>query len=110
MSHTPEPWKIEPCKCGGDGCHSWLIAEPIMTDSRMQKADAARIVSCVNGCQGLNPAAYKQVVEALTAIVARINGEFDNPALDKYGMLEVDSLEGLKRIAQQALARAEGRT
>ena len=38
MSHTPEPWKIEPCKCGGDGCHSWLIAEPIMTDSRMQKA------------------------------------------------------------------------
>ena len=95
-------------------------------------ANAARIIACVNGCAGLTEdeikeaihwyrtrkqagmtstlkrdEAYRQVVEALTAIVARINGEFDNPALDKYGLLELDSLEGVKRIAQQALAAAQ---
>lgn len=110
MKHTPEPWIVEkdresistsgPCRYMADYCQEAI-------DKKTIRSNAARIVACVNGCQGLNPAAYRQVVEALTAIVARINGEFDNPALEKYGMLELDSLEGIKRIAQQALTAQE---
>ena len=30
-----------------------------------KEANAARIVSCINGCAGLNPAAFRECVEAL---------------------------------------------
>ena len=111
MSYTPEPWKI-----GNRGMIYTddlrvAIMEPCKDASiEEQAANAARIVSCVNGCQGLNPAAFRAVVEALTAIVARINDEFDNPALVKQGFLGLDSLEGMKRIAEHALATAQEST
>jgi hypothetical protein len=41
-------------------------------------------------------------VTALAAIMARIQGEFDHPALAAYGPLEADTLADVLRIAQHA--------
>lgn len=66
QAHTPEPWKI-----GNRGMIYTddlrvAIVEPCKDASiEEQAANATRIVACVNGCAGLNPAAYRQVVEAL---------------------------------------------
>ena len=118
MSHTPEPWKeVEysdyEIKQAGSirGFNNQCVVSPrqgvVGRNLEESEANANRIVACVNGCAGLNPAAYRECVEALTAIIARINGEFDNPALLKQGLLGLDSLEGMKRMAEHVLAQAE---
>ena len=64
MSHTPEPWHIEE---GDIFSSEGNIANVFGADGSHPQAaaNAARIVSCINGCAGLNPASYRQVVEAL---------------------------------------------
>ena len=115
MSHTPEPnthpedvtkltgsWTLEPWKFDPTSEHIYelhgdmrLIARVLLTN---QSANAARIVACVNGCTGLNPAAYRQVVEALQAVETFLLPlEADAP----------DSLSKTVVIVQQALALAE---
>ena len=70
MRHSPEPWRV---KRGGQTIYPadvWIekdddhqIAE--MSASYDCGADADRIVACVNGCAGLNPAAYGECTEAM---------------------------------------------
>ena len=69
MSHTPEPWTIARKKHDGEflqieGNTGHIVC---FFPWRIKEAtpDARRIVACVNGCAGLNPAAYREVVEAL---------------------------------------------
>jgi hypothetical protein len=50
--------------------------------------------------------AHAELVTALTAIVARINGEWDNPALVGFGPLDVNSDNDILAIANAALAKA----
>lgn len=45
----------------------------------------------------------KMLLEALTAIKARIQGEYDNPALLAYGALTCDSADDVLTIADTAL-------
>ena len=46
-------------------------------------ANAARIVACVNGCQGLNPAAYRALVTAIQAhLTVTCPGLADTQLLD----------------------------
>ena len=97
MNHTPEPWKYarksveyregqaaahyghhvscdQHAKPGVvSGCDS--IAEVRGHDDMEARANAIRIVACVNGCAGLNPAAYREVVEAGRVIDASIDEE-----------------------------------
>ena len=98
MSHTPEPWKQ------GTNYPGRVLSVPtnrsvaecgLDTDqpSEEELANAARIVACVNGCAGLNPASSREVVEALHSLLAcRWVAETSS--------VEVDA-------AQQALAHAE---
>ena len=44
-----------------------------------------------------------ELATALTAIVARIDGDFDNPALWGHGPLFTDSLVDIKEIVNKAL-------
>lgn len=46
---------------------------------------------------------------ALQAIVARIHGEFDHPALLKYGALSVNTTSDCDSIARSALSAASGK-
>ena len=97
MSHTPEPWITVPENAMPAG--TWNIGTeqdsgsigityPGTLGVDAAKSNAARIVACVNGCAGLNPAAYRQVVEALQAI------------------LDCGSLKKAEQLAQAALAAA----
>ena len=75
MSHTPEPWswisandkawRIEANRgeciaVNGDSYEAWGLQNE-------HEANGIRIVDCINGCAGLNPAAYRACVEALEA-------------------------------------------
>jgi len=42
--------------------------------------------------------------EALEAIVARYNGEWDNPSLMKFGPLSTDTADDMFHIAKDALS------
>ena len=73
MSHTTEPWTV------GESCHvengqdiRWVVQnENIICKGTLQ--DMVRLVACVNGCAGLNPAAYHQAVEALKEAYIALN-------------------------------------
>jgi hypothetical protein len=41
--------------------------------------------------------------EALTAIVARLKGEYDNPAIEAFGPLSESTRDDILRLAQEAL-------
>ena len=45
--------------------------------------------------------------DTLKAIIARINGEFDNPCLRAKGTLMVDKIADIERFAVEALDMAE---
>ena len=54
-------------------------------------------------------AAAPDMYEALKAIVARIDGDFDNPELMKRGPLSFYGMNDIVRFANEALAKAEGK-
>ena len=69
QTHSTEPWAL------GEYPH-WITdatgkhvaaVEKFTIENGVYHANAARIVSCINGCEGLNPAAFKDCVEALAA-------------------------------------------
>ena len=85
MSHTQEPWKlVETSATGPKKTSTTRISYELRVDDGYfgtldfgefepnreagmdgARANAERIVACVNGCAGLNPAAYRKCVEAL---------------------------------------------
>jgi hypothetical protein len=80
--HTPEPWRIvneHPQKAvyyifphKGRNCytkHCGIASISRYTNEKTHLADAERIVACVNGCEGLNPAAYREVHSLLVEAV-----------------------------------------
>lgn len=82
QAHTVEPWgTADPVHDYHQG-NTWLVpvfaniaasgdkiaAQAEASNRSRAQANAARIVACVNGCAGLNPAAYRQVVEALRVL------------------------------------------
>ena len=76
--HTPEPWRVEDKPTYGQS-GDLIVAQPDELTERQSNhvaycpvrkdtsvgANAARIVSCINGCAGLDPAAYWACVEAV---------------------------------------------
>ena len=107
MSHTPELWKIGNRGMIYSDDLQVAIMEPCKDASiEEQAANAARIVACVNGCAGLNPAAYREVVEALREFSTLFEqGYFENALTMPSGKRIV---LGVKDKVKQALAHAEG--
>ena len=110
MSHTKEPWKVvyeegkSPPRVDGIYAGEERIVE---TDSGYyppNSVNAERIVTCVNGCAGLNPAAYREVVEALTWFVNE--AERDVRHGNDRGSVYTDVLAS----AKQALAQVKEAT
>jgi hypothetical protein len=104
-SHTPEPWAIFdaadrfPGIEAPDAGFSIVLWGNEDEDAGVRGeseehalANAARIVSCVNACAGLNPEAVPEMVKALEEIAK-------NPSLTSGGRM---------RIAAAALAKAKG--
>ena len=95
--HTKEPWRIElGVIIGADDIE--LGALDGHENYERCQIDKVRIVACVNGCAGLNPAAYRECVEALKRTVeyAAYNPELE----DEFSWV---------KHAKQALAHAEAK-
>ena len=96
MSHTPEPWTEK-------------------TIVRFE--DMPRVRACVNGCAGLNPAAYREVVEALKILIDRQVQRNSNAVHPSQMFCHTCGSNSKKtvhakgcpvEVAEQALARAQG--
>jgi hypothetical protein len=70
------------------------IADVFGEDRETRKANAQAI------------AAVPELIAALQAIQARIAGEWDNPALVAYGPLSPNSINDIKIMCANALAKA----
>ena len=76
--HTKEPWYNEEAlhddEMGGPKPARILAeGERVVYDpegDEVKEADRRRIILCVNSCAGLDPVAYRQVVDAGRAILA----------------------------------------
>ena len=68
---TKEPWGKKKHHEGIYGADGTLIngaSCDCALNLDTSEANEARIVACVNGCTGLNPAAFRECVEALKAV------------------------------------------
>lgn len=67
--HTKEPWKVvKPCHGHNTGYRCVQIGkDSLYTTLEMFPEDAERIVACVNGCDGINPAAVQDLLAACKA-------------------------------------------
>ena len=86
--HTPGPWKVSTANPYAVNTVSGGIATAHGTDdanyseffpsTEQAKANARRIVACVNACEGINPEAVPDLLEALKDAVAA----YDDADLD----------------------------
>jgi hypothetical protein len=63
-------------------------------------ANAERIVACVNGCEGINPAAVRDMYEALRVVVRCIPSHAANSG-------DAERLGNLRDVLRAAIAKAE---
>lgn len=117
--HTPEPWTTEGSngiylKLPNGDTHSFPIiwsekagmdVAYIVPMDDTKRADADRIVACVNALAGLNPEAVQDVVEALRGILREIEYCVDDGSFER-GI--VDANVGII-AARAALAKLEGK-
>lgn len=86
MKHTPGPWHWEDDEFGnyraivGNG---HVLCEAMQYESEspfidISVPDAARIVACVNACEGINPEAVPDLMKALDVIVGFAGFNLEN--------------------------------
>ena len=72
--------------------------------------NAARIVSCVNGCAGLDPAAYRGLIEAAEALEAKLDRkESKSGKGDDCQWATIDRRDATAKNLRAAIARATGK-
>lgn len=76
---TPEPWttwdKFPSLLLVAAADDNISCCIPQGADESSVNANAQRILACINGCQGLNPAAYRECVEAIHHAIRQITEE-----------------------------------
>jgi len=117
QKHTPGPWIV------GRGNRIYMgaameareIAVATRSDPSIRaqaEANAARIVACVNACEGINPEAVPEIVKALGDLLDVVNwlqgsGNMKSPIVPHpFGL----GVLGAKAQARAALAKARGET
>jgi hypothetical protein len=83
-------------------------AEGLNIQSSVDNEDKVSFNEWMNNIRRLRNAAFEkptkeELVGALKAIIARINGEWDNPELMIFGALHVDTEVDILRIAESAI-------
>src|SRR3990167_225854 len=70
MSHTPDPWEPSlACEFDINSCNASHVASVSPHQDAEAIPNRDRIIACVNGCAGLDPAAYRACVDALKELV-----------------------------------------
>ncbi len=102
-THTREPWinnggQIETDGEGRDENERVIGAVGTVNEqSRLDTANANRIVACVNACAGLNPEAFAELVKSAELVSALLFGE------DKHGV----EFETATNRLRSAIAKAK---
>ena len=99
-THTPEPWRQGDSDYGViyDAEGRDVAYAHTGISSERERAAAARIVACVNGCEGLDPAAYRECVDVLDTIA--------NKPIGHAEASHREVLDAVVDIARAALAKA----
>ncbi len=121
--HTPGPWTWyagpihEPYDDGTQEAHdpvSW-VCTGYVGNPCLVAANGAVVVDAGNGeyspcneADGTLIAAAPDLLAALEAIAARVDGVFDDPALMAFGPLSIDTEADCLAIARAAIAKARG--
>ena len=131
--HTPEPWEATAMsyyycdECNEEfqlhaialGCEhedelrGWDLKPKVFVVDQgdyfaLNRANAARIVACVNALAGLNPEAVRELVQAAkNASAFSLSPTFDAKAT--YTRRKSSDWESLKRALRAALAKLEGK-
>jgi len=100
--HTKEPWKVE--QSGKDMItdeYGTIITTGFESpfNDEICEANALRIVSCVNACSGLNPAAIPALVEAAELLVDFI--PYDWPMPLGWNQVVNDLRAALKKLEEK---------
>jgi hypothetical protein len=108
--HTPGPWALNTCEENGPFLDSFYLSaneERIVcrfpTGTGQFSADGQ-----TNLANAQLISAAPDLLDALEAIEARINGVYDCPALVAFGPLHHDTQWDCLRIAKEAIAKAKG--
>lgn len=113
MTHTPEPWKVVGTEIAArqtQDLDAGVVAGMSINYSQpMREANATRIVACVNGCAGLNPTAYRELVDAVADILPAAESALVRMKAD--GIDDTRNAKAIARVARTraALDAAEGR-
>ena len=91
--HTPEPWWIDDdgFVAAGGGDSYTTVADTHNTYDLNKDANAARIVACVNACEGINPDAVSDLLAALVAVNALLNDPSAEPDQADLVLMDVDN-------------------
>lgn len=104
--HTPGPWRLDYKRHNVD-----VDNEHAIIDGKGTYLGLFRATVADEDCGKANArliAAAPAMLAALEAIIARIDGEYDNPALVAFGPLSIDTETDCKDIAVAAIAKARG--
>ena len=98
MKHAPGPWTVSFRPEAENEYLLWDADYNYLEDTSLPcKSANARLI-----------AAAPELLEALQAIQARINGNFDNPKLFAFGPLSTSAADDCLEIAHAAIAKATG--
>ena len=100
--HTPEPWEeyagnirtVEANEKYGDGYRAEFRRRPIADvvnirgQEEVNKANAQRIVSCVNACKGINPEVVPELSEVLCIALTDLEQAQKETHIDFRGSID----------------------
>lgn len=98
--HHPEPWTVTD-KGHIVASDSELVADCYAATPR-DKANAARIVACVNGCKGINPAAVADMLAALEELRKQLQAHVRLDVKKHFSLMVADV------AADKAIIKAKG--
>ena len=102
--HTPGPWQVLSGSIYESKANEGLDCTRI---ALMDRANF-KIIPTERDANARLIAAAPDMLEALTAAKARINGEWDNPSLVKFGPLGTET-DDVLTILSTAIVKAEGK-
>jgi hypothetical protein len=110
MEHTPGPWHIE-FECNVFGPNHRLVASAggYQTNAddwhRIEnEANARRIITCVNACEGINPEAVPDLLAACEKLIEAFN--FSGGYITR--MDDINLLNQALVLSRVAIAKARG--
>lgn len=105
VGRTPGPWQAENGYIR-DSKGRFLCVASDADGAATAEQNCAFIVTACNAYDGL-VAENKRLREALEAVEARVNGEWDHPALVAHGQLQTDGAIDCLAIARAVLAASK---